>query len=181
MSQPSKEPGELPHGDTDDELLTPTVRADSPPQAVFPAVTPLPPAPSQEQPTPIADQTLQSTSGSITDLTQSPPTQRAQHRDPIFHELTPTQGMHWARRPPPAPIHMTPSRRTASLPPLSPPETSEDMQRFREVAQQRRATSSAPHRARWGADNTGGRIDPNDERQVIPLDVGDSGTDSKNW
>ena len=69
-SLPTLEPGELPRGDTDYELIAPTERADSPPQAVGPAVTPWPPAPPEEAPTPIADHTQASTNGSVTDLTQ---------------------------------------------------------------------------------------------------------------
>ena len=176
----TKEPGELPHGDTDEELLAPTERADSPPPSVFPQVTPLPPAPIEGTATPIADHMQASTSGSITDLTQTPPT-GVKKKAPTFHELTPTQGMNGARRPPPTPIHMTPIRRTGSQPPPSPPETSQDQQSFRELALQRRARSSAPRRVRIAIDNTGGRIDPEDQRQIVPFDRGDSGTDSKNY
>ena len=175
----TQEPGAVPQGDTDDDLIAPTEKADSPAPSIFPRVTPLAHTPIGGTSTPIADDGPPSTTGSITDLTQSPP--QGARTKPTFHELTPTQGMNGARRPPPTPIALTPIRRTGSLPPPSPPETSQDRQCFKEHALQRRARSSVPRRVRLAIDNTGGRLDPDDDRQIVPFDKGDSGSDSKNY
>ena len=36
-------------------------------------------------------------------------------------------------------------------------------------------------RVRLACDNEGGRIDPDDDRPIVPFDKGDSGSDSKNY
>ena len=48
-------------------------------------------------------------------------------------------------------------------------------------ANKRRALSVGTRRVRFAADNTDGRHDPNDFRQKVPIDAGDSGTDSKDY
>ena len=36
-------------------------------------------------------------------------------------------------------------------------------------------------RVRLACDNEGGRLDPDDDRPIVPFDKGDSGSDSKNY